>query len=152
MKNVTPIVCSEATAVYYAAHAAVTKGFSSSRLHKDTTAWRQWDSFCRWIHISPDLHVIKDLVPFLQIFAQKVKTGVLALKKKAIQKRSVEQCIRSVGQIFAVVGAPDPRFNRVGSINFCLVRQLVAYKREDPPTSRFRPLPISVLPTLDATS
>ena len=59
-------------------------------------------------------------MPFLQIFAHKVRTGVLAVKNKAIQKQSVEQYIRSVGEIFAAVGAPDPRLNRVGSIDFRL--------------------------------
>ena len=113
MKNVTPIVCSEATAVYYAAHAAVTKGLSSPKLHKDTTVWRKWDSFCRWLHIPPDIHDIKDPTPFLQILAHRIRTGILAVKKKDIQKRSVDQYIHSVGQIFAALGAPDPQFNRV---------------------------------------
>ena len=57
-----------------------------------------------------------------------------------------------MGQILPAVGAPDPRFNQVGSIDFRLGRKLVAYKIEDPPPSRVHPLPISVLHTLNATS
>ena len=97
--------------MYYAAHADVTKGLSSSKIHKESTAWQQWDSFCRWLHIPPELHSIKDPVQFLLIFAHKVRTGVFTVKKKSITKRSVEQYICSVGQIFAAVGdvgPPDP--------------------------------------------
>ena len=72
------------------------------------TALRQWDSFCHRLQIPPDLNRINNPVPFLHIFSHKVHTGVLAVKKTTIQKRSVEQYIRYVGQIFAVVGYPDP--------------------------------------------
>ena len=65
-------------------------------------------------------------MPFLQIFVHKLFTVVLLFKKKAIQKRSVEQYIRYVGQIFSGVGPQDPQLNRVGSIDFCLERQLAA--------------------------
>ena len=53
-------------------------------------------------------------------------------------------------QIFAGVGSPNRQFNGVGSINFRLVQQLAAYKREDTLPRRVRPLPISVLHTLDS--
>ena len=100
-------VFSEAMVAYYATHAAVTKVFSSSKIYKDTTAWRQCYSFSRCLHIPPDLYFIKEPVPFLQIIARKVLTGFLAVKNKAIKKLSVELYIRSVGQFFTVMGAPD---------------------------------------------
>ena len=61
-----------------------------------------------------------DVIPFLQIFSHKVCTGVLAANNKPIHKRSVEQYLRSVGQIFAAVEGPDPRLNSMGAIEFCL--------------------------------
>ena len=63
---------------------------------------------------------MKNKIPFLQIFDHKVCTGVLTANNKPIHKRSVEQYLRSVGQIFAAVGAPDPRLNSMGAINFRL--------------------------------
>ena len=152
MENMPPAVHSKSTAAYCAAHAAFTKGISSSKIHKDTIYWRKWDSFWRWLQIPPDLHCIRYPVPFLQIFAHKVRTGVLLVKKKDIQKRSMEQYIRSLGQIFAAMRGPNPQFDRVGSINFRLVQQLTVYKREYHLLSRVRPLHISVLHTLDVTS
>ena len=108
LETVPPDVRSEAKAAYYAAHAAAAKCLSSSKIHEDTTAWRKWDSFFRWIQIPPDLHGINDPVLFLQIFAHKVCTGVLAVKNKAIKKRILKQYIRYVVQIFVGVGTPDP--------------------------------------------
>ena len=75
---------------YYAAHEYVTKGLSSSNIHKDTTAFLQWDSFCQWLQIPPDLHGIKDPVQFLQIFSHKLHTVFLVVKIKAIQKQIME--------------------------------------------------------------
>jgi len=52
----------------------------------------------------------------------------------------VEQYSRSVGQIFAVLGAQDPRLDRMGKIDFRLCHQLSAYKKEDPAPTRMRPV------------
>ena len=59
------------------------------------------------MRITTDLQGIKDPIPFLQIFSHKVCTGVLAANHKQIHKISVDQYIRSVGQIFAAVGPPQ---------------------------------------------
>ena len=82
--------------------------------------WKQWDTFCTWLHIPNNLQGIKDKIPFLQIFAHKVCTCVLASNNKPIHKRSVEQYIRSLGQIFEAVGSPEPRLNIMGTIKFRL--------------------------------
>ena len=108
LASVPPDIRSDAEATYDAAHKAVTEGLSTSRLRKDNTAWKQWDTFCTCLHIPHYLQDISDKIPFLQIFSHKVRTGVLAANNKPIQKRSVEQYIRSMGQIFAAVGSPDP--------------------------------------------
>ena len=79
--------------------------------------------------IPTDLQGIKEPIPFLQIVAYKVLTGALAANHKPIHKRSVGQYIRSVGQIFADVGALDPRINTMGAIYFRLVRQFTNYMK-----------------------
>ena len=66
--------------------------------------------------IPEDLEVIKDPVPFLQIFAELVRTGVLVSEGNPIQKQSMEQYLCSVGQIFTAVGNTDPRINTIGGL------------------------------------
>ena len=104
------------------------------------------------MHIPTDLQGIRYKIPFLQIFAYKVRTCVLAANHKPIKKRSVEQYIRSVGQIFAAMGAPDPRLNNMGAINFRLGRQLATYEKEDPAPGRVRPLPVFILHCMDSVA
>ena len=84
-----------------------------------------------------DLQDIRDKIPFLQIFAHKVRTGVLAANNKPIHKRSVEQYLRSMGQIFAAVGAPGS----MGAIDFRLGRRLATYTQEDPSPRKNTPPP-----------
>ena len=117
-----------------------------------TTRWKQWDTFFTWLRIPTDLQGIRDTIPFLKIFAHKVRTGVLLANHKPIHKRSMEQYIRSVGQIFAAVGAPDPRLNNMGAIYFRLGRQFATYKKEDPTPGRVRPLPVSILHCMDSVA
>ena len=64
----------------------------------------------------------------------------------------MEQYLRSVGQIFAAVGAPDPRLNIMGAIEFCLGRQLSTYAQEDPSSGRVCPLPVSILHCMDSAA
>ena len=109
-------------ATYNAAHKSVTEGISASIPCKDNMAWKQWYSFCAWLHISTDLQGIRDPIPVLQISSHKVHTGVFAENHKPIHKRSMEQYIRFVGQIFEAVGSPDPRLNTVGAIDSFLGR------------------------------
>ena len=97
-----------------------------------------------------DFRGIRDTIHFLQILAHKIRTGVLAANHKTIHKLSVEQNIRSVGQIFAAKGTPDPRLNNMGAINFRLGQYFVTYEKEDPALGRFYPLPISILHCMDS--
>jgi hypothetical protein len=50
-----------------------------------------------------------------------------------------------VGQAFTGVGSPDPRLTVTGSTEFRLARQLRGYSRADPPPTRVKPVPVSVL-------
>ena len=57
-----------------------------------------------------------------------------------------------MGQIFAAVGAPDPRLNSMGTINFCLGRHFATYAKEDPAPGRVLPLPVSILHCMDSAA
>jgi hypothetical protein len=50
-----------------------------------------------------------------------------------------------VGQTFAFMGAPDPRLDSKGQIDLRLKRQSRAFSKQDPPSSRVKPIPVSIL-------
>ena len=137
-------------AEFHAAQQALLHGFSSTVFQKYSTAWHQWLKFYKWLGIPSDLQGIGDTIPFLQIFAERVHTGVLTANGIPIKKWSVEQYLRSIGQIFSALGASDPRNNKLGKLDFRLGRQLATYAKQDPPSTRVRPIPVSVLQALDA--
>lgn len=43
------------------------------------------------------------------------------------------------------MGAPDPRINTFGKLDFRLQRQLASYAKADPPPSRVKPIPLPIL-------
>jgi hypothetical protein len=57
----------------------------------------------------------------------------------------VEDALRAVGQAFATLGRPDPRLQPSGKLDFRLSRQLTAYKKEDPPPTRVKPIPFPII-------
>ena len=94
---------------------------------KDVTAWRQWQRLCSWLHITPDLEGIEDPIPFIQIFSEPISSGILSVQVNPIKKRSFNQYLCSIGQIFASVGTDNPRHNRMVNIDFFQGRQLASY-------------------------
>ena len=130
---------------YRAALRDMRHSVSASRCRADITAWGKWNAFTAWLGVSADLSDVSDPIPILQIFAHRVRSGVLAAKGQPIKKRSVEQYLRSVGQIFASVGAQDPRLDQLGKLDFRLRRQLAKYQKDDPAPTRVRPIPLTLL-------
>jgi hypothetical protein len=57
----------------------------------------------------------------------------------------VEDSLRAIGQTFAALGAPDPRLDQHGHIDFRIQRQLRAYSRANPPPNRVKPIPDQIL-------
>jgi hypothetical protein len=64
------------------------------------------------------LSSIEDPVALLQVYGQRYRTGKIAPNKRAVQSRTVEDALRSVGQTFAGMGAADPRLTSQGKIDF----------------------------------
>ena len=93
----------------------------------------------------PDLKDIEEPIPFLQIFAKRIRAGLLSAQGQPIKKQSVEQYFRSIGQIFASVEANNPQRNRVGKLDFCLGLHMVSYQKDGYPPIRMRPLPFSII-------
>jgi hypothetical protein len=50
-----------------------------------------------------------------------------------------------VGQAHARLGALDPRKDVHGGIDFCIQRQIKAYKKDDAPPLRVKPVPIIII-------
>ena len=127
------------------AQKTVQAGVSLGRAKSTITAWQQWENFALELAIDPLLHSVQDKIPILQVFAQRVRRGDLATKGNPIRARSVEDYLRNVAQTFLGVGADDPRLNSAGDIDFRLKRMIAAWKKEDPPPHRVKPVPTQVL-------
>ena len=86
--------------------------FFSTIYQKSSTAWHQWCKFCSWMHMPTNQHGITDNITFLQIFVERVHAGILAEARGPINKRSMDQYIWLIVQIFLAVGADNPRWKR----------------------------------------
>jgi hypothetical protein len=62
-----------------------------------------------------------------------------------VRARTVEDTLRAIGQAFARVGSPDVRKNVYGDIDFRIQRRIRAYKREDSPPKRVKPIQIVII-------
>ena len=120
-------------------------GVSTGYATANRTYWTQWEGFCSRLQLDPHLTHVRDPIPFLQIFAHRVRTGDLAVHGQRVRKRQVEQYLRAVGQGLSGLGARDPRHDAHGKTDFRLSRQLRSYTREDPPPAQVKPLPTPVL-------
>ena len=120
-------------------------GVSSGYAQSLGTNWRQWTSYCADIGLDPLLQNITNPVPFLQIFAHRVRSRKNAAKGRTVRKRTVAHYIRVVGQTISLLEAVDPRNNKAGETEFRLYRQLRSYYRNDPAPVQVKPLPIKII-------
>ena len=110
------------------------------------TAWRLWEEFCTSLGVDSHLtNVDRDKVPLLMLFAHRYKHGTLQGSGNTVRSRTVEDAVRFVGQAFARMGAIDPRLNAFGVVDIRLSSLLRAWKKADPPPSRVKPLPTSIV-------
>ena len=66
------------------------------------------------------------------------------------KKCSVEQYLRSIGKVFATVGAINPRHSKLSQLDFRLGRKLATYAKQAPPPTRVCLIPVSILQALDS--
>ena len=95
--------------------------------------------------VDPLLKAFEDKVPILQVFIHRVRIGKLAAKGDKIKSWSVEDYLRAVAQTFLAVGSNDPRLNASLKTHFRIGRMLAAWKKEDPPAHKVKPVPVSVI-------
>ena len=120
-------------------------GVIPSRDRADQRIWDVWCKFAASIGLDSYLSSLCDPVPILNVFAARVCRGELAHDGAPVRARTAEGYLRAVGQSYARVGSPDPRLNTYGKTDWRIGRQIRAWKKEDPPPGRVKPIPISML-------
>jgi hypothetical protein len=123
----------------------VTHGVVSSRAKAATAHWHKWDAFCTEIGVDPTLCQVEDPIPYLQVFAYRFRTGRINTTRRKVRRKTVESALCSIGQTFASVGSPDPRYTPQGNLDFRLKRMLSCYSKQDPPPNRVKPIPVPIL-------
>jgi hypothetical protein len=125
--------------------ATTTTGIAVSRSNANDTTWDIREQFCFQLHFDPTLADISDPIPLLQLFAHRYRTGALAPSGSTVRSRTVQGALRAVGQAFATLGNHNPRLLQSGKLDLPLSIQLSAYKKQDPPPTRVKPIPFPIL-------
>jgi hypothetical protein len=81
----------------------------------------------------------------LQVFGERYRYGRLPPHYKHVKARTAEDGLRAVGPAHARLGGPDPRKDSHGGIDFRIQRQIKAYKKDDAPSKRVKPVPIIII-------
>lgn len=145
LSSLDPDTAARFSSDFGAATAAVKAGVSSGRAKSTNRVWKIWEKYAFALALDPFLQTTRDKIPFLQVFAQRVRAGELAADGNPIRARSAEDYLRFVAQTFKSLGTDDPRHDSSGAIDFRLSRMISAWKKEDPPPDRVKPVPVQVI-------
>lgn len=142
-----PTTCTAFFSDLSSAQYATRHGVVAQRAASSITHWGLWLAFCTELAIDPFLENIPDPVEILQVFLHRVRVGKISPRStgQQVRGRSAEDTLRSVGQAFAGMGAPDPRYTPQGKMDFRLTRQLKYYAKQDPSPNRVKPVPLTVI-------
>jgi hypothetical protein len=124
---------------------AFRSGVVPSRAQSRDANWVRWLQYCEDSNFDPTLQTSPDPIATLQVFAQRYRTGQIAPSGQPVRSRTVEAALRAIGQTLASMGSPDPRLDSQGNIHYLLQQQLRGYSRLDPPASRVKPVPFSIV-------
>jgi len=125
--------------------AAVRRGVVPGSQAKADKHWQVWEAFCMEHGIDPLLEHVRDPIPCLQVFATRYRRRLGPTGLPVRSGGTVSDAIRLVGQTMASMGARDARTDTTGMLDFRLSRQFRSYTREDPPPTRVKPIPISLI-------
>jgi hypothetical protein len=120
-------------------------GISPKRSDANDNVWHIWCAFCQALNQDEYLSTTTDPIPLLQLFAHRYRIGDIAPSGAPVRSRTVEGALCAIGQTFAALGHADPRLLANGQLDLRLHRQLSAYKKLDPPPSRVKPIPLSII-------
>jgi hypothetical protein len=107
--------------------------------------WDIWETFCISLPCDTYLEHLPDPIPILQLFTHRYRNGTLAPSNTQVRSLTVEDALQAIGQAFTTLGKKDPRLQPLGKLDFRLSRQLSAYKKQDPPPTRVKPIPFPMI-------
>ena len=93
----------------------------------------------------PLLASVDDKIPFLRVFAQRLRDGRSSRSGKPIGADHVADEVYHIAKTFQELGARDPRLNAAGHTDLRFRNLLQAFRNQDPAPTRVKPLPIQVL-------
>ena len=121
------------------------RGVSLSGRTKRTGYWAQWVHYCTALGLEPTLRHHQDPIPYLQVFAVRVRDGQLSLSGQPVQADTVRSALRAVGQTLSLLGTQDIRIDKHGNIDLRLTHQTRAYAKNDPAPTRLPIIPTPIL-------
>jgi hypothetical protein len=122
-----------------AVETAMQSGVSHGRRTTAAAYQRIWAGFCQQYNLEPDLRTSPDPIPWLQIFADSVRTCLISASGHSVRSGNVADAVCFVAQMFTLLGKCDHLFTQ-------LARQLKGYSKCDAPPSRVKPILLAVLP------
>jgi hypothetical protein len=125
---------------------AMRAGVVPARSRKAKSHWDKWTAFCHSLGQPPLLPNVSanDKVVLLQVYALRYRDR-LSPSGGPVRAATVGDALCAVGQTFALLGAPDPRKDSLGNIDYRLRLVLRSFSRKDPAPHRVKPVPISIL-------
>ena len=127
---------------------ATTSGVVPATATKTEAWWLIWLAKCTEWEINP----IQDpstthTSNYLAAFAHKVCTAKITPSGKPCRLGNMETALRAIGQTIALLGPNhhDPHLQPNGKLIFALKRQFQSYKKEDPPPTCVKPLPVELI-------
>ena len=70
--------------------------------------WERWSTFCREVELNPPLVAYRDPFLIVNAFARQYRTGYITPIIRQVKSRTVEDAIRSIGQVLTDLGTRDP--------------------------------------------
>lgn len=121
----------------------------SKRAKAKDSHWMVWENFIATFNGKVDPYLTRQpqriKLHFLQVFATRLRRGIISPSGNPIRSCQVADYLRTVGSEIALVDENgDPRYGsnglhpRVGDLQR-------AYKKEDPPPERVKPIPIQLV-------
>ena len=79
-----PDISDRLRADHGAVREAMAAGVSAGYAQMQSSHWTVWEGFCAGIGLDPKLQNVSDPIPFLQMFAHRVRRGELAIRGKGV--------------------------------------------------------------------
>ena len=117
MATVYPVAQTRFWHIFRSATEDIREGLSTGRATAAYLHWIKWTYFCARVALDPLLVAYQYPVPILNAFTWDYQTGNIAPNSRGIRSRTIEDVVRSIGQVIAMLGAKDPQMTSTGKID-----------------------------------